>query len=79
MFISACSHVYLLTMWMSGAQSGQKKGLDDSELKLQTVVRLHVEDGNWTQIPCKSTKCSKLLSHISSSKMNNFYGVSYFF
>lgn len=46
MFISACSHVYLLTMWMSGAQSGQKKGLDDSELKLQTVVRLHVEDGN---------------------------------
>jgi hypothetical protein len=43
-----CLHVYLCTMYVPGAQGGQKRALDSLELKLQTVVSHSVGAG--TQI-----------------------------
>ena len=53
-------------MHVPGAHGGQNRASDLLELELQTVVRHHTGAGNRTQVLCKSSQCSKPLSHFSS-------------
>jgi hypothetical protein len=50
---------------MSRAHAGQKKASELLELELQAVVSCHMSAGNRTPAPCKSNKCSQLLSRLS--------------
>ena len=43
----------------------QKRMSDPLGLELQVVVSYHVDAGSWSQVLCKSNKCSLLLSHHS--------------
>jgi hypothetical protein len=60
--LPACMSVY------HGACRGQNKVSDILELELQMVVSHHVGAEAQTQVLYKSNKCSKLLSHLSSSR-----------
>lgn len=64
-YFSICLFIYLLCMsvlpecmCMSDALSYKNGVLGPLELVLQVVVSCHVDAGKWTQVLCKSRKCS---------------------
>jgi hypothetical protein len=61
-----CLHVYVCTMPMLGACGDQKRAWDPWELELWMVVKHHLGARNPTWVLCKSSKCSHLLTHLSS-------------
>jgi hypothetical protein len=59
-----CMNILPACMCVHGAQ-GQKRSLNPLQLKLQVSVS-HVDAGNQILVLCKSSRCSKPLSHLSS-------------
>jgi hypothetical protein len=57
-----CMYVCIYTRCMHGTCGGQKRKLDPLKLELLIVVSHHVSSEAWTQILCKTSKYSKLLS-----------------
>jgi hypothetical protein len=62
MYMSASINVYVPHAWFPE----EKKGIWSLETELQVVVSCYVHAENWTQFLHKNSKCSKLLSHLSS-------------
>lgn len=61
-----CLHVYMCTTCLPGVKEGQKRASHPREMEWRVVVRWTVGAGNWTWIPCKSSKCFQPLSSLSS-------------
>lgn len=51
-----CVHEYPYTMCVLGAHEGQKSAT--LELGIQMISSFWVDDGNLTQVFCKSSQCS---------------------
>lgn len=60
-------NVSMCATCVPGVQGGKKRRLDPTELDLGMVVSHHMGVENRTRVLCKSNKCYKLLSHLSSS------------
>lgn len=54
-----------------------KRNIGTLELELQMIVSNHIGAGNWTQVLCKSSQCSPLLSHGFELKHKSVSTVSY--
>lgn len=61
--------VYHTHIWFLRSQNRAPGPL---EPELQMVEYRHVGYGNWTLVLCKSSSCSKLLSHLSKSFIFGF-------
>lgn len=64
--MNRCLSVCMCSLCMPDIQGGQKRGLNPLEQEVQMVINHHVGSGNGTCVLCKSTKCSELLSLLSS-------------
>lgn len=64
-----CLQVYLYTVCTPGAQEGKKRMSDTLELQLQTVVSYHVGVKDKVWVPCKSSYCFQLVTHLSTPSL----------
>lgn len=62
-----CAWVHVCAQHVCSSHGVRKRSSDLTELEVHVVVSFHVGSGNWTGIFSKSSRCSYLLSCLSSS------------
>lgn len=67
-----CLHTYMCATSMPGSHIGQLGALDPLEWELQNVMSHHMGTKQ-TPVPCKSSKYSQLLGHLSGPNVCLFY------